>query len=169
MSGGRRASEREILAALVRLVAQWSSSDVQLELARGVGVRLDPTAIRAVYALGLAGGSVRPGSLADHLHLSRPTTSKLIARLMNEGLVDRLPDVGDRRSAEVRLTDTGLSAFDRLVTAGDRLVTAALSGWAPADVAAFRDRLLAFVEKMPAPRGSATASSFPGIDQRREK
>lgn len=47
------------------------------------------------------------GELADELGITGATMSGLIDRLTKRGLVERLPDVTDRRVVRVRLTDEG--------------------------------------------------------------
>lgn len=99
------------------------------------GVSLDPAAMRAVYTLGLHGGSSRPSEMADSLQLTRPSTSKLIARLGDAGLVRSAPDPSDGRSSIVALTASGQEVFDRLSTAGEQMILHSLSAWPATDTA----------------------------------
>jgi DNA-binding MarR family transcriptional regulator len=131
-----------IHVALVRVVSEWTESDVQALVAEGVGVALDPTGIRAVYLLGLNGGAMGFGQLAERGSMSRPTTSKLVSRLEAQGIVDR---VRSGRTVEVRLTDAGDQAYARLVAAGHRMVDDALHGWDAREVEQFQAQLTRFV------------------------
>ncbi|GAA5207049.1 MarR family winged helix-turn-helix transcriptional regulator [Microbacterium kyungheense] len=140
------APRADLLSSLTRLMSRWSSSSVQERIARGVGVALDPTEIRAVYTLGLHGGTARPGSLADELNISRPTMSKLAARLIADDLVTRRAHPGDGRGATVTFTPRGRDAYRRLVTAGHDMVDHALADWAPTEVDDFGRLLHRFVE-----------------------
>lgn len=144
--GTDAAPPAELLASLTRLMSRWSSSQVQERVASGVGVTLDPTEIRAIYTLGLRGGTARPSALADELHLSRPTMSKLIARLMADDLVARSADPDDGRATTVSFTARGAHAYDRLVSAGHEMVRHALADWPEADAAAFGRLLQRFVD-----------------------
>lgn len=128
--------------ALVRVVSAWSESDLQRQVAEAVDVALDPSAIRALYLLGMNGGAMGFGDLAVHATLSRPTTSKLVARLASQGVVD---PVRSGRTVDVRLTDAGLRAYERLVEAGHRMVDDALTGWSPDEIDGFRRQLSRFV------------------------
>ena len=131
-----------IHVALVRVVSEWSESDLQRQVAQAVDVALDPSAIRALYLLGMNGGAMGFGDLAAHATLSRPTTSKLVARMATQGVVD---PVRSGRTVEVRLTDAGRKAYARLVDAGHRMVDDALAGWSPEEIDGFRRQLSRFV------------------------
>jgi len=135
----------DIHVALVRIVSEWTESDVQAHVAEGVGVALDPTGIRAVYLLGLDDGAMGFGKLAERGSMSRPTTSKLVSRLETQGIVDR---VRSGRTVEVRLTDAGDRAYKRLVAAGHRLVGDALADWDAREVEQFRTQLTRFVQAL---------------------
>src|SRR6478752_5733427 len=112
----------DLLASLTRLMSRWSSSSVQARIAAGVGVALDPTEIRAVYTLGLHGGAARPSELSDELAVTRPTMSKLIARLIADDLVRRTAHPDDGRATVVAFTARGEDAYRRLVAAGHVMV-----------------------------------------------
>lgn len=60
------------------------------------------------------GRRLRMGRLAEALTLSKSGATRLIDRLVDDGLVERLSCSSDARGAEARLTDGGL---DRLRTA----------------------------------------------------
>ncbi|PRA81236.1 MarR family winged helix-turn-helix transcriptional regulator [Microbacterium sp. MYb66] len=131
-----------IHVALVRVVSEWSESELQRQVADAVDVALDPTAIRALYLLGMNEGALGFGELAEHAAMSRPTTSKLVSRMAAQGVVD---PVRSGRTVQVQLTDAGTQAYTRLVSAGHRMVDDALHGWAPEEIAQFRRQLTRFV------------------------
>lgn len=55
----------------------------------------------------------RMGELADSLTLSRGGATRLIARMEEEGLVEREVPKHDRRATYARITDKGNEAFER--------------------------------------------------------
>ncbi len=57
------------------------------------------------------GGRLRLRDLVDRVVLSQPGLSRKVARLENEGLVERLPDPRDGRGVLVRLTRSGRAAL----------------------------------------------------------
>ncbi|GAA1667871.1 hypothetical protein GCM10010977_13490 [Citricoccus zhacaiensis] len=135
---------RSTLRALTRLMSQWSSLELQRQITADSGVALDPVAVRALYGLGTAGGTSRPSALADELHLTRPSTSKLIARLVEAGLVDRHPDESDGRSVQLELTEEGHRTFETLFDAGVDMLATSTAGWDTADLRALATLLTRF-------------------------
>lgn len=134
-----------MLLSLTRLTAHWNSLEYQRSVTRESGVELDSTAVRAVYLLGISGGSIRPSELASELNLSRPSTSKLLARLEAAGLVERVRDEGDGRATAVTLRPGGEEAFTHLFAAGIEKITAATSGWDARDTERLADLLPRFI------------------------
>ena len=59
-------------------------------------------------------------SIAAVLHLSQPATSQLLDRLVQEGLVDRTEDPGDRRRKRLAITPKGNRLVTRLAEAKSR-------------------------------------------------
>jgi DNA-binding MarR family transcriptional regulator len=57
------------------------------------------------------GGRLRLRDLVDRVVLSQPGLSRKVARLEQEGLVDRLPDPQDGRGVVVKLTRSGRAAL----------------------------------------------------------
>jgi DNA-binding MarR family transcriptional regulator len=59
-------------------------------------------------------GPLTPSELADVERVKRPTATRIVARLAEQGLVARAPDPHDRRSSLVSITPTGRSLLRRL-------------------------------------------------------
>jgi DNA-binding MarR family transcriptional regulator len=81
-----------------------------------------------------ASGPLAVGELATHLGLSKATTTELVTRVEERGLVDRMRDDRDRRRVYVWLTETGRqrAASHARVLADDELL-AAVGRMAPDD------------------------------------
>lgn len=137
--------EQALLGALTQLMARWTSAELQLRFAAQHGVVLDDTKVRAIYVLGMRGGTARPSALAAELRLTRPTTSKLLARLRTDGLIDKHGDPSDGRASQVELTEIGTQVYVRLVDAGHAMVLRALDGWPDDDVDALAALLTRFI------------------------
>ena len=67
---------------------------------------LSPTAIAALATIERA-GPVSPSELARLERVQRPTATRAAARLVADGLVERLPDQSDARAARLRITGEG--------------------------------------------------------------
>ena len=96
--------------------------------------RIEPWEFDVLAALRRAGApyQLSPGRLLHETLVTSGTMTNRVDRLAGRGLVDRLPDPGDRRGVLVRLTAEGKStvdaAFEELL-AHERALLAAL----PAD------------------------------------
>ena len=123
-----------LLSSMTGLISRWSSLELQRRITAECGITLDPVAVAALYTLGLSGGTSRPSALADTLHLSRPSTSKLIARMHDAELLTRTADPGDRRAISVTLTPLGQQIFRLLIDAGVSMVADATRAWHPDEV-----------------------------------
>jgi len=84
-----------------------------------------------LYALSDAPDGLRMTELLDDVLLTQPGMSRLIARLENRGLVERVDDPDDGRACRVRLTESGTRAQRAVGLAHGRhvaeLMTRALS------------------------------------------
>lgn len=71
-----------------------------------------------LYQLSLAAeGGMRQRDLMEHLLISQPSLSRLLDKLVGEGLLDRCPDPRDGRGALLNLTGEG-RAVQRSIGAG---------------------------------------------------
>ncbi|MCA0378151.1 MAG: MarR family transcriptional regulator [Actinobacteria bacterium] len=116
----------DLLDALVSLVASWSSPVVQGEIAKRMGLSINEADVRTLHTIGRF-GSLRPAQLAAELYLTRPTTSKSLARLAGADLIERRSATDDARAAEITLTPDGLAVYERLVAAGIAMVEQAIA------------------------------------------
>ena len=76
--------------------------------------RIEPWEFDVLAALRRAGASYQlsPGRLLHETLVTSGTMTNRVDRLAGRGLVDRLPDPGDRRGVLVRLTAEGRSTVD---------------------------------------------------------
>ena len=68
-----------------------------------------PSQSRAIGVL-LRHGDLRPGELAEHLHIAPRSATEVVDDLQRRGLADRHPDPADRRATRVALTPAGAEA-----------------------------------------------------------
>ncbi len=59
-------------------------------------------------------GPIAPSELADRERIKRPTATRVVARLEEDGLIERIPAPGDGRSCSLRLTGEGAGLIRRL-------------------------------------------------------
>ncbi|PWJ54584.1 transcriptional regulator, MarR family [Quadrisphaera granulorum] len=85
------------------LVRRFAEQDVWAP-EHGVGLR----EYDVLYTLTTSvGGRARLGALADAVLLPQPSLSRLVDRLVAQGLLQREPDPADRRGVVLVLTDAG--------------------------------------------------------------
>ena len=88
---------------------------------------LSPSLARAMNVLARQ-GELRPGTLADHLHIAPRSATEVVDDLQRLGLAERRPDPGDRRAVRVALTPDGARAAEAIQAArqaeGDRFFAA---------------------------------------------
>ena len=94
-----------------------------------------------LIALLAAHGAMSPSRLATLAHLERARTSRHITELASRELIRRLPDLQDRRRAEVDLTDQGRQLYDELFPQSVRFNCEVLAALTPAELQAFEDAL----------------------------
>jgi len=75
------------------------------------------------------------GELSDRLMVSNGNVTGLIDRLVDEGLVARMPAPQDRRQSRVRLTPAGKRAFDAMTPRHERWIDDLLAGLSRQDMA----------------------------------
>ena len=80
-----------------------------------------------LYTLSRDDAGMRQKDLTDCLLISQPSLSRLIERLVAEGLVARRPDPADRRGAILSLTETGRQLQRKIGAGHARDVTRALA------------------------------------------
>lgn len=78
-------------------------------------------------------GAQRPSAIADKLHVSPPTATRLVQRLEGAGLVARQADESDGRAQLVTLSPAGRELVTGVLAQGERLMTQALETWTPAE------------------------------------
>ncbi|NQX12686.1 MarR family transcriptional regulator [Microbacteriaceae bacterium VKM Ac-2855] len=142
--------ESSAVAALVRLVAYWTSEDFQGVLATGAGIEVESRDIPALFVLARL-GSVRPSVLARELRVSAGNVSKMLDRLAVRGYTVRTADPDDARASLVSLTKEGIASAQLLDREGNRLFAELLRGWPSSDVISFSALLVRFADGITAP------------------
>ena len=72
---------------------------------------------------------LKQSELAEMLDLQPITLTRLVDRLCANGLIERRPDLGDRRVKRLYLTEQSRPLMDRLADLGDDLMGTVLEGY----------------------------------------
>lgn len=84
---------------------------------------VSPHQVRALRVIGEA--PIRPGALAERLHIAPRSVTDVVDALDQGGLIDRTPDPGDRRAVVLGVTPEGRRTLTDVLAARDR----AVEGW----------------------------------------
>ena len=96
-------------AARLRLAITRTARRMRQE----AGTELGPSAVSALATIERV-GPLTPSELAKHERIQRPTATRVLARLAEEGLVERTADPTDRRCSIVTITAEGRALLKRL-------------------------------------------------------
>ena len=102
MAGGRQPANdawEALLTAHAVLMREFDAEDIWRE----VSMR----EYDVLYTLAKCSEPTRISELNHHVLLSQPALSRLVARLVDRGLVQREPDTADGRGIRLSLTDAG--------------------------------------------------------------
>jgi DNA-binding MarR family transcriptional regulator len=84
-------------------------------------------------------GPLTPSELADRERIQRPSATRVLARLEEDGLVERTPDPSDRRSALIALTPDGTALLGDVRRAKDVYLEQRLESLRPQERATLED------------------------------
>jgi DNA-binding MarR family transcriptional regulator len=103
-----RTTSQADLAARLRLAIARTARRLRQE----AGAELSPTQTAALATIDRH-GPLTPSELASRERIQRPTVTRLVARLEEDGLVQRTRDPQDRRSSLVALAPAGRELLAR--------------------------------------------------------
>lgn len=93
---------------------------------------LTPSQSRALAVLAHH-DQMRPGELARALRIAPRSATEVVDGLADRGLVERIPDPGDRRATRLRLTDDGARTADGIRSARGEELEELFGHLSPAD------------------------------------
>jgi DNA-binding MarR family transcriptional regulator len=125
-SAARASAANEELASRLRLNINRLHRRLRQESLAG----LSPAQASALGAVNRL-GSPTLGELAAIEQVQPPTMTRIVASLTDSGMVTRLTDVTDRRSARVRITPAGKRSLERIRTLKNAFLTRRLADLSP--------------------------------------
>lgn len=138
----RGALDNEELASRLRLNINRLHRRLRQESLAG----LSPAQASALGAVNRL-GSPTLGELAAIEQVQPPTMTRIVATLTDSGMVTRVTDVADRRSARVRITPAGKRSLERIRTLKNAFLTRRLADLNPAEQARATE-LIALLEHL---------------------
>jgi DNA-binding MarR family transcriptional regulator len=140
--GTRGSVDNEELASRLRLNINRLHRRLRQESLAG----LSPAQASALGAVNRL-GSPTLGELAAIEQVQPPTMTRIVATLTQSGMVTRVTDVADRRSARVRITPAGKRSLERIRTLKNAFLTRRLADLSPAEQARATE-LIALLEHL---------------------
>src|SRR5688572_11406592 len=101
-------------------------------LRQEAGTGLSPSLTAALATVERC-GPLTPSELADAERVRRPTVTRMLGHLEDDGLISRTPDPADGRSTLVAITPAGADLLAAARTRKDALLSERLDGLSPAD------------------------------------
>jgi DNA-binding MarR family transcriptional regulator len=124
---------QQVLAAMSYLLTRPQAHDWLRSKAQ---VRIGRADVQLLLALEANGGSCRVGDLAGRLLVEASHVTRQVAGLQSQGLVERLPDPGDRRARNISITPEGSAILVRLRATSREILRHVLHDIDPAEIAA---------------------------------
>ncbi|MGZ8630403.1 MAG: MarR family winged helix-turn-helix transcriptional regulator [Actinomycetota bacterium] len=118
------------LASSLRLSVFRLSRTLRRESQAGIS----PTLLAALATIERH-GPMTAGDLAAHEQVRKPTVTRILGALVEQGLAERTPDPLDRRVAWVQLTPAGLTLMQRARRRTDRYLATRLKRLDPDELA----------------------------------
>jgi len=92
-----------------------------------------------------AENEVTVGAIAEFMRIDPSRSSRMVAELVQLGMLERAVSQADARRSVVVLTDMARAHFREADAVKNRLIGAIVAGWSEEEVAAFSDLFLRFV------------------------
>ena len=143
-TGAKAAAERDLsgLAAHLRLVITRTAR----RLRQQTGTDLGPSQLSALASIERH-GPLTPSELAEIERIQRPSATRIVARLEEAELVERVADPTDRRSFTVGVNADGRALMNKLRTRKNAYLAKRLRGLDRADLATL-DRAAEILEDL---------------------
>lgn len=116
-------------------IVHWADSrDVRVRVMEQIGFPVDDIPMFVVVNQLAYRGALRPTDLATTLGTGKANISKIVRRLEEIGLVERVPSPRDERSVLVALTAAGRELGERIMAVAQAQVDEVTLGWDPQEV-----------------------------------
>jgi DNA-binding MarR family transcriptional regulator len=135
------------VASRLRLAIVRTARRMRQEAMGAEGSALLSPTLTAALATIEAHGPLTPSELADRERISRPTATRIVARLVEAGLIARAADPADRRSGLLTSTPNGRALLKRLRGRKNAYLARRLRDLDPADLETL-ERAAGILERM---------------------
>lgn len=127
------AQQEELASVAARL--RLAITRTGRRLRQEAGTDLSPSQASALASIDCH-GPLTPSELADRERVKRPTATRIVSRLAEDGLIERTVDPADARSALLRVSPAGRALAGRMRKRKNAYMARRLRGLDPSDLAA---------------------------------
>lgn len=152
---GAAAELSKLSDALTDLVALMNQSPLAGQLVREAKVPLDPALLR-ILACVYRFGPIGVVELAERACRDHTTVSRQVAKLQEQGLVERSESPADRRISLTRLTAKGRQTADALLAAREKVVGPIMARWSEKDLSDLTRLMRQLVDDLAALKAART-------------
>lgn len=135
----------DLRVSLASLVHWADSHEVRTRLMREIDFPVEDLSMFLVVNQLAHRGAMRPTDLAHMLGTGKANLSKIAHRLVDAGLVCRVPSRDDERSTLLALTPAGRQIGIRIMARAETDLSTVLADWTDPDVQALQQLLARFV------------------------
>jgi DNA-binding MarR family transcriptional regulator len=129
-------------------IVHWADSrDVRLRVMEQIAFPVDDIPMFVVVNQLAYRGALRPTDLAATLGTGKANISKIVRRLEEIGLVERVPSPRDERSVLVALTREGRRLGERIMEVAQAQLDEVTLGWDPQEVETLRRAVARFARQ----------------------
>ncbi|MFC9997797.1 MarR family winged helix-turn-helix transcriptional regulator [Nocardia sp. NPDC127526] len=136
-------------AAIERAMVAIRRSQTRRSLSRlgafGEGPAMDPTVFGVLDAVEARDGEATVTDIANTLGVDQPRASRLVARAVSDGLLERRADQADARRVLLHLTRKAQAALERAHSARQAVFARATADWTDSERDEFARLLTRFV------------------------
>jgi len=124
---------------------------VEAELRERLRVEFSSTLPRfdVLAALARSENGLRMSEISSVLRVSNGNVTGIVDRLVEDGMVARLPVAGDRRAHRIQLTEQGTTHFEKLATAHAAWIDEMFESLSPDEAAGLSQQLETVISTMP--------------------
>lgn len=139
---------RLVLDSFGLILGRWTAVGMQDLILARAGAGVDPAMMTILLELDRVGGTARPSYLAQHAHTSKSNVSKVLARLLADGLVERTTEPDDLRAISITLTPAGRRTAERINETSVAMLTEMMGDWPQNEIRQFAGLLSRFAQSL---------------------
>lgn len=137
-----------VLEAFSLIIGRWTAVGMADLILERAGVDSDAASMTLLLELRRSGGSARPSHLAQATRTGASNVSKVLARMVRDGLVERTAEQGDLRAVSIVLTDKGHRTAEVIDGTSVEMLGELMKDWPEDDIGRLGELLSRFAQAL---------------------